>query len=473
MFQISRICNLMKPNILFLVYDMFKADKCYGKEKTSLTPNLDSLIEKGAYFEQAISSSDMTVPAIGAVFTGLYSIKSGIYGKKGFINENIIDCIQILKQNEYSIYMTVPDTNFYRKLAGYADTNFKSFPPVGKLSLLHNGIGENILKTLEKKMNEPWFYYIHLMDLHLFPTVPNPEFDNEKFGSNHYERMLSQMDVWLGKILQKIDLKNTLIILIGDHGQFSRTVSKGEKTRVSNKKIDGSSIHTKTLAKKIKPLTPKFLQNVGKNILIKLTREIQFAKVKLQIRSLTLSQQQKRILTGVQGDIEALLYDDLIRVPLIFSGYGIPAGKIISKQVGTIDIFPTIFELIKIEKIIKNTDGLSLTPFFRGKEINERPIFLQSGSMYDIEKGYLIGARTSNFKFFLQNKNSKLKRYLFDLNNDPFEFTNIIDENPAISAELEKFVEKIQKDARPDTAEEINKAEKEELEKELRKLGYV
>ena len=93
--------------------------------------------------------------------------------------------------------------------------------------------------------------------------------------------------------------------------------------------------------------------------------------------------------------------------------------------------------------------------------------------MYDIEKGYLIGARTSNFKFFLQNKNSKLKRYLFDLNNDPFEFTNIIDENPATSAELEKFVEKIQKDARPDSAEEINKAEKEELEKELRKLGYV
>ena len=38
--------DLIKPNILFLLVDSFRADKCYGKEKTSVTPNLDSLIEK-------------------------------------------------------------------------------------------------------------------------------------------------------------------------------------------------------------------------------------------------------------------------------------------------------------------------------------------------------------------------------------------------------------------------------------------
>ncbi len=464
----------MKPNILFLVYDMFKAEKCYGKKKTSLTPNLDYLIKKGTYFEQAISSSDMTVTAIGTIFTGLYSIKTGIYGKKGFINKNTTDYLQNLKQNGYSIYMTVPDVHFYRKkFSGYAETNFGSFSPTGKLSLLHNGVGESILKTLSTKLDEPWFYHIHLMDLHMSPIVPNPEFDNEKFGSSHYERMVSQMDVWLGKILQKINFDDTLIILIGDHGHYTRTVSKGEKTRVSDKRVSDSNPHTETLANKMKPFTPKFLQKIGKKFLMKLAKEIQLIKVKLEIRSLTLSQHQKRILTAKHGGIEALLYEDLIRVPLIFSGYGIPGGKVISKQVGTIDIFPTILELIKIENITKNEDGLSLMPFFTGKEINERPIFLQSGSMYDPEKGYLVGARTSNFKFFLQKKDSKLTRILYDLKNDPYELTNIVDANPKIAAEMENFVEKIKKDAHSDNSEQITKEEEEKITEELKKLGYI
>ncbi|EIJ66141.1 hypothetical protein BD31_I2198, partial [Candidatus Nitrosopumilus salaria BD31] len=43
----------MKPNILFLVIDSMRSDKCYGKNKTSITPNIDSLIKQGIYFSQA------------------------------------------------------------------------------------------------------------------------------------------------------------------------------------------------------------------------------------------------------------------------------------------------------------------------------------------------------------------------------------------------------------------------------------
>ena len=46
----------MYKNILFLTIDGLRADKLYGKFKTSKTPFLDSLIEKGTYFEKSISS---------------------------------------------------------------------------------------------------------------------------------------------------------------------------------------------------------------------------------------------------------------------------------------------------------------------------------------------------------------------------------------------------------------------------------
>ena len=46
----------LKPNILFLLIDGLRADKCHGNKKTSVTPCIDSLIENSVYFNQAICS---------------------------------------------------------------------------------------------------------------------------------------------------------------------------------------------------------------------------------------------------------------------------------------------------------------------------------------------------------------------------------------------------------------------------------
>ena len=44
----------MKQNILFLTLDGLRADKFTGETKTAITPNLDKLLKKGTYFNQAI-----------------------------------------------------------------------------------------------------------------------------------------------------------------------------------------------------------------------------------------------------------------------------------------------------------------------------------------------------------------------------------------------------------------------------------
>ena len=46
----------------------------------------------------------------------------------------------------------------------------------------------------------------------------SPEIRDKKLGSNYYERTISAMDVWLGKILQHVNLENTLVIITSDHG---------------------------------------------------------------------------------------------------------------------------------------------------------------------------------------------------------------------------------------------------------------
>ena len=55
-----------KSNILFLVLDGFRGDLCYGKNKTSKTPNIDKLIKNGVYFQNAISSGASSTPSVSA-----------------------------------------------------------------------------------------------------------------------------------------------------------------------------------------------------------------------------------------------------------------------------------------------------------------------------------------------------------------------------------------------------------------------
>ena len=55
-----RFLAKLKPNIFLLTIDSLRADKIFGKNKSSITPNIDFLINNGAYFKEAISSIDFS-----------------------------------------------------------------------------------------------------------------------------------------------------------------------------------------------------------------------------------------------------------------------------------------------------------------------------------------------------------------------------------------------------------------------------
>ena len=52
----------MKPNILFIIVDGLRSDKCHGQNKTSLTPNLDSLISNAFFLEILLAVLTELVP---------------------------------------------------------------------------------------------------------------------------------------------------------------------------------------------------------------------------------------------------------------------------------------------------------------------------------------------------------------------------------------------------------------------------
>ena len=107
----------MKPNILFLLIDSFRADKCVGNTKTSLTPNIDNLIKNNVYFSQAICSAPVTSPSISSIFTSQYPFESTIEDENHYkINPNIPTYIDDFIKLGYSPFGITPELSSYMGL---------------------------------------------------------------------------------------------------------------------------------------------------------------------------------------------------------------------------------------------------------------------------------------------------------------------------------------------------------------------
>ena len=467
----------MKPNILFIVIDSFQAKKCFGDSKTSITPNIDSLINNGTYFSQTISAASSTVLSFGSIFTGLYPFESVIrednYFKINF-EKNIY--IKNLIDFGYNAFATVPQIFTFvglEKIFGDQIQTYESF------SNLYNGVGEQILDNLNSKnLEEPWLYYLHLMDLHgtetSFVSEPPSEFIDRKFGSNRYDQMISAMDVWLGKILEKINLDNTLIILTADHGadaaSWTPDMEKFAQYNIENRTVESGTLHKlsmkvpKSIIPFRKKLSQKYREKRNQEIEKKIKPEIE------KINELNLTPYQKRIMESATSSIPNI-FEEMCHVPLIVSGYNVPK-KIIPELVSSIDIFPTIVDIVKMpEKNIK-IHGKSLLPLIESKNFEERPVYMES-DINSSSKINVIGIRTSKYKYF-RNGDSLSNQNLYDLETDILEENNLATQNPDIVNDMENILEKLKNNSLlKNNKQQIDDDKRKKIQEELKKLGYI
>ncbi len=453
--------DIVKPNILFVIIDSFRSDKFYGPTKTSVTPNIDLLIKNGTYFKQAISSADGTIPSCSSIFTAKYPFKTGVrtahFNK---LNKDVRTYFEILRKQKYRFYSYLPTV--LDKVGLFPDFEnddcfYDSFLGIS------SGLGDKIITKLDSSLKEPWFFLVHAMDLHQ-PIVVPKEFDNVKFGTNYYEKKISNLDVWIGKILQSVDLERTILIITGDHGSYIRS------TVIDDKQIDTNpNSNLDIMISKLASRTPKALLPLKEKLFF--LREKITKKKKSEItKNLDLAPHEKRALLAGRADIEHYLFDEQIRIPLLFMGHNVPKGKIIPDQVRTVDIFPTLSELIEVNPIV-NTDGRSLLPLMEEKTLVELPAYLESNPLVLVKSNDVIGIRTSNYKYFRDTNDQNKKVHLYDIVNDPNEDCNIQENNPEKVLELEKILQEILQDKPISNAE--NDDESEEIANELRKLGYL
>jgi arylsulfatase A-like enzyme len=310
---------------------------------------------------------------------------------------------------------------------------------------------------------------------HLHFPITNPKgFQDEKFGSDNYEKQVSAIDYWLGQVLEKVDLKKTLVVITGDHGSYIQSLNK-ESLNIDFQ--DRGDLQMKI--GEISNRFPKFLEPL--KLYLFLTREnISRKRKEKKIKDLNLKSHEVRGLLHQRSDPERLLFDEKIRVPLFMIGPKVDQGMTISQQVRLIDVFPTICEIVGIPDKDEKIDGVSLYPLLENRKMGDLIAYMESTPAIIIKPVIVIGIRTDKYKYFRNRYDSSKNVHLYDLENDPYEDNNIADKDKKVVEAMEDILKSIingfslEKGCRLEYVDEnLGTKETNMVEKELKKMGYT
>ena len=464
--------DLIKPNILFLLLDSFRADKISGPDKNSLTPNFDYIKKNGVFFDHAISSSDASILSYAGLFSGKHPFKTGMRSSKLTKLIDTTSYLEFLKNHGYKLYGDMPKSDSLLEIIPPDFENNEVITITGQKEFKEES-RRITLDRLNSKMKEPWLFLMHSGDLH-FPITNPKGFQDEKFGSDNYEKQVSAIDYWLGQVLEKVDLKKTLVVITGDHGSYIQSLNKESLNFDFQDRAD-----LQIKIGKISNKFPKFLEPLKLSLF--LTREnISRKRKEKKIKDLNLKSHEVRGLLHQRSDSERLLFDEKIRVPLFMIGPKVDQGMTISQQVRLIDVFPTICEIVGIPDKDEKIDGVSLYPLLENRKMGDLIAYMESSPAIIIKVVIVIGIRTHKYKYFRNRYDSSKNVHLYDLENDPYEDNNIADKDKKVVEAMEDILKSmlngfsLEKGCRLEHVDEnLGTKETNMVEKELKKMGYT
>lgn len=429
-------------NVLLVTLDTTRADHlhCYGFDKPT-SPNLDALAADGVRFDLAISTSAITPISHASILTGLNPDQHGLrvfYGMTGYrLTEEHPTLATILKSRGWSTAAFVSAYSASERFGLH--WGFDTFQSEVAESVMsqsptlrppHDGYWldqstasaqrradattDQVLIWL-KKAKRPFFLWTHYFDPH-DPSLVPPESITRRFGAR-WNLPDAQKLVYDAEIYF-MDLHfGRLIDYLKQVGEYDRTV------------IIAVADHG---------------QGLGDH----------------------------------QWFPHRLLYQEQIRLPLIVRLPKGPRGRVIPDLVRSIDIFPTVLEVLDIQPP-DSVAGVSLCGLMRGEAEPPRTGYAEALNTLDVHTPTDLPGRHRDLLFCLvdppwkliYHKNSPENSELYNLSEDPKELTNLAGQSPEEVARLAGLLEQsgamqiqIMPPSEPMDADGLRK---------LRSLGYV
>lgn len=434
------------PNIIYiLVDDMGYGDlSCYG-QKVLQTPNIDRLAKEGIRFTQHYAGATVCAPSRASLLTGKQPGRSSVRGNQPdgqLLTDEEITLPEALKSKGYASaiigkwgvgHPPPPDDplrNGFDHAYGYINMwhahNFypeflykdgkKVALPGNVTDMTHDyaetmpeGTGvakekgtyalfefeKDALAFMESKKDQPFFLYLALNMPHANNEagyflgdgmeVPDyGQFEDEDWPVQEkgFARMIQLIDESVGKVITKLTElgidENTIVIFASDNGPHQEGGHKAD-----------------------------FFDSNGK-------------------------------FRGTKRD----LYEGGIRIPMIARWPGkIQAGTVSDHVSAFWDVLPTFCDIAGVETP-EGLDGISFLPTLTGKGNQPSHDYLY-WEFYEL--GGRQAVREGAWKYVKLNVRDTEKepvRELYNLDEDPSETNNILDQHPEVVARLEEYMKK-------------------------------
>ena len=161
------------------------------------------------------------------------------------------------------------------------------------------------------------------------------------------------------------------------------------------------------------------------------------------------------------------IYDATIRIPLIIHQPGGLSGARVRAQVRSIDVMPTILDLLGID-VPSGVEGVSLHPLLEhpGEDLGLVAYMESQYARLHFHWAPLRGLRTDRYKFI-----EAPRPELYDLDSDPAETHNLTSERAATVDQLSRHLAALSEN-RPSVEPSYDSSDP-ETEARLRALGYI
>lgn len=394
------IAQNSSPNVLLIMTD----DQGWGDfgvngNDSIHTPNLDRLAQNSISFDRFFVSP-VCAPTRASLLTGRYHLRTGtswVTHRKEVMRAEEVTIAEALKAEGYRTgifgkwhngaqYPNDPLGQGFDEFLGFTAGHWNNYhdpilfhqeEKVRKKGYINDIFTEAAIDWMLKEKETPFFCYLPYNTPHSPFQVPAPYFEKYKAMG------LSDKNASVHGMCENID------------DNIAKLLQKLEE----NKMLDNTIII--------------FLTDNGPN--------------------------GARYNGGMRGT-KASVHEGGMRVPLFIKwGDRLEAGKVIKPISTHMDIFPTILDLcdVKLDKKIK-LDGKSLVPL-----LEEKTGDWPDRQIYHIQNSgngtfYNSALRNEQHRFVLNQDNSML---LFDMQKDPGQTSNIIDQYPDLK---EKYFQDIQ-----------------------------
>jgi arylsulfatase A-like enzyme/Tfp pilus assembly protein PilF len=447
------------PNVLLITIDTVRADRigAYGYAKAA-TPTIDRLAREGVRFADATTQAPLTGPAHTAILTGQYPARLGVRDNATTpIPRGTTTIAELFKARGYrtggfvGAFLLGPEYGFGQGFDVF-DARFSQYNAGMKLQAQRRG-GEVVSAALEwlpssSTSTQPFFAWVHLYDAHSPYDAPSPF--RERFTASPYDgEVVGAALEWLSSSSTSTQPFFAWVHLYDAHSPYDAPSPFRERFTASP--YDGEVAYVDSCIAKLVAA----LEQTGQldNTIVAV-----------------LADHGEGL--GDHGETEhgLFLYDSVLHVPWIMR---LPArnaaGTVVTTQVRTIDVTPTIAALAGLTPP-PQVDGQNVAKFFREPAPRDpEPSYAETFyPKWHFGWSELKSVRVGDWKYI-----DAPKPELYDMKADAAERRNAIDARGPLSAGLSAALAKIQGGFGAAAASTDAPQPDAETLARLRSLGYV